>query len=180
MLEKNIAIALSNKGEMEDALHYFDSVLNRWSIKPPKKMFFILMKFLFDLLIVILKLYFPSRKAKKAPTLKDNEIFYLSHKKDETLVALNPMRQFTEGIGAARKIFMFDFKQIERWYYTFLSASGGFSYSGLSFRLSNKILDYGEKEQLKKASFLAYALTLQGHIWKLGDDVWKVIVNTMN
>jgi len=175
MLEKNIAIALSNKGEMEDALDYFDSVLNRWGIKPPKKKIFMLMKFLFDLLIVILNLYFPSKKAKKVPTRKDCEIFYLSHKKDETLVALNPMRQFAEGIGTTKRIFMFDFKEIERWYYTFLSASGAFSYSGLSFRLSNKILEYGEDFIDKDNSRELFSLKVFRVIYNVFSGKWEEI-----
>ena len=175
MLEKNIAIALSNKGEMEEALDYFDRVLSRWGISPPKSKIFILLKFLFDLFIVILNLYFPSRKAKKVPTQKDKEIFYLSHKKDETLVALNPMRQFTEGIGTTKRILMFDFKEIHRWYYTLLSASGAFSYSGLSFGLSNKILEYGKPFIDKNNSRELFSLKVFSIIHNVFSGKWEKI-----
>ena len=94
---------------MNDSLVYFDRALKRLGFKSPKNKILMLIKFLFDLFIVILNLYLPSKKPKKEPTQKDCEIFYLSHKKDETLVNLDPMRLFVENIGTVKNLFVFDF-----------------------------------------------------------------------
>jgi tetratricopeptide (TPR) repeat protein len=143
MLEKNIAIALYNKGEMEESLVYFDRVLKRWGIKPPKKKFFILTKLLFDLLMFARYLYFPSKKKGKVPTQRDIEIFDMSYKKDTALIALDPMRMFAEGVGTAKRILKFDFIKIENWTWVLICTSASFTALGL-FRLGNKVLDFSE------------------------------------
>jgi len=149
-LEKNIAIAFFNKGEYESALTYFDRVLERWGIKPPQNKIFVLIKLLFDLLKVIPQLYFPSTKSKKIPDHRDNEIFDLSYKKVQILSYVNPMRKFAEGIGTIKKILEFDVRKIEDGYRWLLIGSGQFSFSGFSFRLSNKFLGYAESVIDKK------------------------------
>jgi tetratricopeptide (TPR) repeat protein len=144
LLEKNIALAFFNKGEYESALTYFDRVLERWGIKPPKNKIFVLIKLLFDLLKVVPHLYFPSIKSKKIPDHRDNEIFDLSYKKIQVLTFVNPMRCFAEGIDTIKKILRFDLRKIENGYAWLLFGSGIFSGGGFSFRLSNRFLEYAE------------------------------------
>ena len=143
MLEKNIALALYNKGELEESLVYFDRVLKRWGIKPPQNKILMVTKLLFDLLIILFHLYFPSKKSRKIPTQRDKDIFFLSYEKDATLVTLNPMRLFAETIASAKRILRFDFKNIENWSWTLICISGAFTFTGF-FRLSNKVLEYAE------------------------------------
>jgi class 3 adenylate cyclase/tetratricopeptide (TPR) repeat protein len=145
MLEKNIALALHNKGEMQEALVYLERVLKRWGIQPPQHKVLMLTKLLFDLLIVTLNLYFPSKKSRKIPTQKDRDIFNLSRKKGVALVSINPMRMFAEVIGDIKRILKFDLGKIESGYDTLLSGSGIFASTALSYRLSKKFLDYGER-----------------------------------
>jgi len=145
MLEKNIANAFFNKGEHEEALDYFDSVLKRWGIKPPQNKILMLIKLLFDLLMVTLNLYFPSKKSRKVPTQKDRDIFNLSRKKCIALVSVSPMRTFAEVIGDIKRILKFDLGKIETGYDTLFSGAGLFASTALSFRLSNKFLEYGER-----------------------------------
>jgi len=158
ILEKNIAIALYNKGEYEDALIYFDSVLNRWGIKPPQNKLLVLIKLVFDLLKVIPHLYFPSKKLKKTPNHRDNEIFDLSYKKVQSLSLINPRRQFAEGIGIIKESLGFDLRKIENGYPLLLTGSAFFSYTGFSFGISNRFLEYAEngidKKDLKELLFL--------------------------
>jgi class 3 adenylate cyclase len=145
MLEKNIANALFYKGEHEDSLKYFDRVLERWGVKAPKNKFIMLMKFFYDLIFVILHLYFPSKKAGVVPSDKDKEFYNLCRNKDIALVTLDPMRCTVEVIATIRKILKFDLGLIDSGYVTLFSGSGVFSFSGLSFWLSKKFLVYGER-----------------------------------
>ena len=158
ILEKNIAIALYNKGEYEDALIYFDRVLSRWGVNPPQNNLLMLIKLVFDLFKVIPHLYFPIKKIKKTPSHRDNEIFDLSYKKVQTLSLINPKRQFSEGIGIIKDSFKFDLRKIENGYTLPLTGSGYFSYTGFSFGISNKFLEYAEnrinKKDLKEVLFL--------------------------
>jgi class 3 adenylate cyclase/tetratricopeptide (TPR) repeat protein len=145
MLEKNIAIALFNKGEHEDALVYLDRVLKRWGIKPPRNKILMFTKLLWDLLILTLRLYFPSKKSRKFPTQKDRDVFNLCRKKGVALVYVNPMRMFAEVVGDIKRILKFDLGKIESGYDTLFSGTGIFASTALSFRLSKKFLDYGER-----------------------------------
>jgi tetratricopeptide (TPR) repeat protein len=145
MFEKNIANALFNKGEFEDAMDYFDSALKRWGIKPPRNKILMLIKLLFDLLMVTLKLYFPIKKSRKMPTQRDRDIFNLSRNKCIALVSVNPMRMFVEVIGDIKRILKFDLGKIESGYDTLFSGAGIFTATALSYRLSNKFLEYGER-----------------------------------
>jgi len=145
MLEKNIANALFNKGEFEDAMDYFDRALKRWGIRPPKNKILVVAKALFDLFVVILKLYVASKKSRKVPTQKDRDIFNLSRKKCLALAILNPMRMVAEVLGDIKRILKFDLGKIESGYDTLLSGVGIFSATGLSYRIGNMFLNYGER-----------------------------------
>jgi class 3 adenylate cyclase/tetratricopeptide (TPR) repeat protein len=145
MFEKNIALAYFYKGEYSDALNYFDSLLFRWKMKPPSNKIAVFLKFLFDFLRVLKEVYFPSNKSKLIPDSNDNEFFDISYKKAITLVFVNPTRNFTEQMGTIRKSFRYDLSKINNGYIMPLSGSGLFSYTGFSFKLSNKFLEYAER-----------------------------------
>jgi class 3 adenylate cyclase/tetratricopeptide (TPR) repeat protein len=177
MLEKNIALALYNKGEFEDALDYFDRALKRWGIQPPKNKILMLMKLLFDLFIILLNLYLPSKRSRKVPTLRDKDIFFLSYKKDVTLIWVNPMRLFAETIASAKRILRFDFKNIENWGWTLICICGVFVFGGF-FRLSNKVLEYAEgftdKNNPQELFPLENFRTIHNYFW----GTWKDIHDT--
>jgi class 3 adenylate cyclase/tetratricopeptide (TPR) repeat protein len=168
MLEKNIALALYNKGEMEESLVYFDRVLERWGIKPPKNKILMVTKLMFDLVGIIFHLYLLSKRSRKVPTQRDKDIFFMSYKKDVTLVVLNPMRLYTEMIASAKRILRFDFKNIENWSWTLICISAGFSMMGF-FRLSNKVLEYAEdftdKNNLQELFPLEHFRSLHNFYW---------------
>jgi len=175
MLEKNIAIALHNKGEMEEALVYLERVLKRWGIRPPQHKVFMLTKLLYDLLIVTLNLYFPSKKSRKVPTQKDRDIFNLSRKKGVALVSINPMRMFAEVIGDIKRILKFDLGKIESGYDTLLSGTGVFASTAISFRLSKKFVEYGERfiDKNKSREFFELVIHKDFHNFLCGnwDDI---------
>ena len=76
----------------ENALVYFDSVLQRLGIKPPQNKILMFIKLIFDLVGVTLNLYFPLRKTREIPDRRDNEIFNLSYYKGTALSFVNPIR----------------------------------------------------------------------------------------
>ncbi|NIS16827.1 MAG: AAA family ATPase, partial [Phycisphaerae bacterium] len=144
LFEKNIALAFFNKGQYENAVKYFDSVLERWGAGSPKNRAIMIFKLIYDLLGVIASLYLPFRRAKKMPGKRDNEIFDLSYKKAITLVHLDPKRCFFEFLSTLKRLNKFDIAKIENGFGMWISASGLFSWTGISFKLSKKILDYAK------------------------------------
>ena len=89
MLEKNIALALFNKGQYADALKYLDRVLEHWGLMSPKNKLNMTFRLVSDLLNLIFNLYLPSGRLKRLPTEKENEIFSVLEKK---LIALAFLR----------------------------------------------------------------------------------------
>jgi len=144
MLEKNIALAFFYKAEYPDALVYFDRVLERWGIRPLQNKILIPFKLIFDILKVILNLYLPSKKPGKTPTHRDTEIFSLNNNKWQALIFSNQMKMFAEQMAEIKRLLKFDFRKIENWYNTLFGGSNSFSLPGISFTLSNKILDFAE------------------------------------
>lgn len=152
LFEKNIALALFNKGQYESALTYFDNVLERWGAGSPKNKIIITFKLIYDLLSLITNLYLPIRKKRKFPTPRDNEIFDLSYKRALVLVDLDSQRCFIEYLSALKRLHKFDITQVENGAAMWTGASGLFSWTGISFKLSQKILD-AAKESIDKNDF---------------------------
>jgi tetratricopeptide (TPR) repeat protein len=154
VFEKNIALALFNKGHYENAVKYFDSVLERWGVRISKNPIILRCKLVYDLLGVITNLYLAFRKSKKIPSQRDKELFDLSYKKAIALVHLDPRRCFSEFINTLKRINKFDITKIENGFGMWISASGLFSWTGISFKLSKKILTYAkeiiDKDEIKQ------------------------------
>ncbi|MFX0198861.1 MAG: AAA family ATPase, partial [Candidatus Hodarchaeota archaeon] len=142
--EKNIAFASYNKGQFENTIKYIDSVLERWGAGSPKNRIIIAFKLIYDLLTVITNLYLPSKKATNTPDKRDNEIFDLSYKKAISLVPLDPKRCFIEFVSTLKRLTKFDIGKVENGVGMWMSGSGLFCWTAVSFRLSKKILDYNK------------------------------------
>ena len=139
--EKNIALAFFNKGQYEHALKHFDIVSEQWGDTPPKNKVGLYLKLAYNLLLLIIKLYFPSKKIKKKPDERSNEIFDLCYKKAISLVHLDPERCFFEFLTTLKRLSEFDVTKIENGFGIWLSASGLFSWAGIFLKLSKKVLD---------------------------------------
>ena len=146
MLEKNIALALYNRGIYDEAVEYFDKALNYCWGKLPKNKIAAAFEFLSAFFHFIVALYVPALKFRKIPTQRDNEIKDLFHKKCEALAIINPKRFFIESFYHLKRVTKFDLAKLQSGIGTFMGASGLFSFTGYSFRISKKILDFSKKE----------------------------------
>ena len=141
MLEKNIALALYNRGRLEEAVGHFDEALKHYRGKSPKHAVSVVFKFLSAFVHLIMKLYLPSLKVTRIPTQRDIEVIDLFFKKCKALIIIDPKRWRIESSYLLGKVTNFDLTNFELGSEIFLSASALFSFSGISFRLSRKILD---------------------------------------
>jgi class 3 adenylate cyclase/tetratricopeptide (TPR) repeat protein len=140
-LEKRIALALYNRGQYDEAVEYFDKALAFYNIQLPQNTISTLLKFLSAFVQLMITLYFPSLKFKKIPGHKDVEIVDLLYKKIKALSMINPKRFFLEAFYAVRRISNFDMNKLNTGPQMFVGGSTLFSFTGISFRLSRKILD---------------------------------------
>ena len=142
MLEKNIALALYNRGQHEEAVEHFDRALDYYWGELPKNSLSRSIKVLSAFVHFLTTLFMPLLKFRKKPTPRDLQIFDLFYKKCKALVVTNPKRSFYEFLFLYKTITAFDLKEIENGTSIFVSASPLFSFSGLSFGLSRRLLDF--------------------------------------
>jgi class 3 adenylate cyclase/tetratricopeptide (TPR) repeat protein len=141
MLEKNIALALYNRGQYVEGVKYFDKSLSFYWGKLPKLQIATFFKILAAFLHLLISLYIPSLKFRKTPTQKDIEIIDLYWKKTKAVSIIDPKRFFFEYLYILKRVIEFNLKEFELGLEIFTGASVLFSFSGISFRLSRKILD---------------------------------------
>ena len=141
MLEKNIALALYNRGQHPEAIKYFDKALDYYWRKLPKNPVFVAIQLLSALVHFLVALYLPFLKFRKTPTERDVEIVDLFFKKINSVSLTNAKRFFIEYFYLFRFISSFDLRKFKEGYGIFVMASALFAYSGISFALSKKVLD---------------------------------------
>jgi tetratricopeptide (TPR) repeat protein len=146
MLEKNIALALYNRGQYEEALEYFDKSLTHYWGRLPKNRPGEIIKVLSSFLHLLITLYLPSLKFKKTPLPQDEAVIDLFYKKIKALTIIDPMRFFFEYLYLYKGVTKFKLKQFELGLEIFIGASALFSFTGISFRLSRKILDAAKQK----------------------------------
>jgi class 3 adenylate cyclase/tetratricopeptide (TPR) repeat protein len=141
--EKNIAIAYFNKGQHQNAVHYFDKLFLRWRRRPPTSQVSIMGKLAYDVLIGLLRLRLPWISRVRIPDQRVSEFFDLAQKKDKALILANPRRCVTEMIGEFRESFIYDLKRLPSAAVFHLTTSGMFSYAGFC-RVADLVLDHAK------------------------------------
>jgi len=144
LLERSIGLALFNKGRYRKAIKYFDLVLDHWGAGSPKSIIIRTCKLIADLMRLLRNLYLPSNKSRKIPGRRDNEIFDLIQKKAISLTYVDPKKFFIETLFMLKKLNEFDVSEIENGISMYTGASALFSWTGISFKLSKKALEYAK------------------------------------
>jgi class 3 adenylate cyclase/tetratricopeptide (TPR) repeat protein len=156
MLEKNIAHALLNRGRYLESADYFTRVLEYHGETFPNTRFGIIMKLTNGLISLLLGLYLPAFKWRLIPTENNKEIIHLYYYKGVALVLPDPRRWFIETIFLMKHMTDVDLTGVQQGYALFTNFSTLFSYTGLSKRISKKILDF-TKNKIDKLDEKAYA-----------------------
>jgi len=144
MLEKNIGLALFNRGHYTEAIEHFDKALSYYWGDLPKNSWTTTFMFVASLAKLLLALYFPSLWFKKNPTQKDNEAIDLFYKRAEILVVINPKRFFIESFFFCNTVIDFDLAKFRLGAAVFVGVSAMFSFTGISHRIGKRILDYAK------------------------------------
>jgi tetratricopeptide (TPR) repeat protein len=144
MLERNIALALFNKGRYEEADGYFQRVLEYHGQKFPKTSVGMAVKSLLGLASFLLRLNIESLQGKKTPSREMNEFINLFFKKDTGLVVADPKRMVIECFYWLKLLLKFDLEKIEHGTGILSLSSGTFTYSGISFGVGRKIQEYAQ------------------------------------
>jgi tetratricopeptide (TPR) repeat protein len=141
-MEKNIAAAFYNKGYMIEAAEHFDKVMELWGEKPTKKNIKGLLNLAVNLISIIKVLYFPTRKSKRVPGPEMNDIVDVTFKRATALTMVDNYRMFADSIGLLRTLSKLDISKVAKGASMYIQGGALFSFSGVSFKLSKKLLEY--------------------------------------
>ena len=177
MFHKNIALAFYNRGQYDEAVEYFDKTLRHYWGKLPENVFSATFKFISAFMHFIVALYLPALKFRKLATEKDNEIIGPFHKKCEALAVINPRRFFVESILFLKRVTQFDLSTLQSGLEMFMGASSLFSFTGLSFGISRKILHFADKRLKKDNDNQLILYDLLETIQHYFEGHWEVISN---
>ena len=157
MLEKNIALALFNRGRYDEAVEYFDKALSDYWGKYPNNPISSTVKLLYEFSQLFITLYLPSLKFKRNPIQRDKEALDLFFKKLKALAIINPKRFFIESLHFYKRVVDFNLTKFELGFGLFVGASTLFSFTGISFWLSRKILNL-VKNRVDKGNSKSYII----------------------
>jgi class 3 adenylate cyclase/tetratricopeptide (TPR) repeat protein len=164
MLEKNIALALFNRGQLAESVEYFDKVLAFYGVTIPKNPIIKVLKAGVGFFALLVGIYLPFLKWRKDPTQKDRAIISLFYKKLQALAVTDPKEFLIQSFYFFRHLFKFDVTRIENGTGMVASSSLIFSYSGISFTLSRRILQFAkdkiDKSDVKSILYYKHAQTV--------------------
>jgi class 3 adenylate cyclase/tetratricopeptide (TPR) repeat protein len=144
MLQKNIGLALFDRGQYAEAVDYFDRALDYYWGKVHKNSLLRGLTFVEGFIAFMSALYVPSRWFRKTPGRMDTEAVDLFYKKGQALTVVSPKRLFFESFPYYRTIVRFDLTSLKFGIAIFAGASALFSFGGLSLSTGRRILDYAQ------------------------------------
>ncbi len=140
MFERNVALAFYNRGRVTEAGEHIERTLKYMGVKTSTTTTVGTVRFLADLMGIVLGLFLPRGNMKKVPTNRDNQIFSLRYKLATSYSNNDAKRMFMNLISAMNARLKFALKD-EEICEIYSIASGLFSYGALSFSLAQKSLD---------------------------------------
>jgi len=175
MLEKNIALALYNRGQHQEAIKYFDKALDYYWGKLPKNAVLVGVKVLWAFVHFLIAIYAPVLKFRKSPTQRLIEVVELSYKKLKALGTIDPKRFFVDYLYILQEVTQFDLRKFELGLEVYMGASAIFSFTGISFGFSKRLLDSARKMITNKdiKLLILYDLLETIHNYFVGN--WKAL-----
>ena len=141
MLERNIALALFSRGQCAESVTYFSKVLDYYGVSLPHSPIPSFLYFLRGLGQLALASHFPQLKYRKSPSSSDTVILDLMYKKLQALVEVDARRYFIESFHVMNWFTRYRIDELSVGPGMLATTSCLFSFTGLSFRFSKRILD---------------------------------------
>ena len=163
MLEKNIGYAYSNRGHYVEAAQHLNKALEWSGWRSRKGKISVFFNFLSGLVSLLAEIYIISKR-KVIPDKNDEFLFELFYKKIACYSVLDPKKLFIDSITGFSQFKNLGLVKM-RDGYMHLGFSLMFSFTGLSFRISRKIIEvftkYINRENILHIFYLQYVtLTL--------------------
>jgi len=144
ILEKNIGTAFHYSGQFYPAILHFNAALRFLGKKQAKHKIIIMFGMIRNMVNLIIYLYKPY-KSRKNPDTHEKEMIDVLTRKSVAAFFWNPKDFFIYVLETINYLLRFDIGSVENGISVFSSCSSIFSWSGRSFRISEKMLNYCQK-----------------------------------
>jgi len=146
MFEKNIAIALYNKCRWKEAVEHIDKVLEHWSIPSNPNKAIVLIKAIKNIIVIMTLLDRLYKKAKPSSIQRDIDTLKLFFIRNCAYVYFDNIRFFFHTLSAFNMAIRIDMTKSPDAINILINMGGMFSYTGLSYNLSQRFLNKCESE----------------------------------
>jgi len=144
-LEKNIAQALLNVGNLQESIEHFNSAIELCGESVPKTPVALYVKALRDLPVVLWHLYTSSRRRTQPPQPSEQVMFASLYNRCRAQNPTDPERNFFDNIAAMRYLSRVDPSTVDRAVGMYASTGAFFAFAGLSFTVGRRFLHVAEE-----------------------------------
>jgi class 3 adenylate cyclase/predicted ATPase len=141
-LERNIGLALYNRGQLGDAASHFDRALRHLGQRVPSSAVVLSARFAFDMISILAQLYLTTGRRNKPPaTPSQREIIDVMFRRGLSQTTTAPTRFVYDSMATLRRLSTVDPRTVPNAGGMYAGAVGIFSYGGVSFPLGRRFLD---------------------------------------
>jgi class 3 adenylate cyclase len=144
LLEKNVGLALFNRGREPEAVPHFDRALEHLGIATPKSALRSQLRFAGDMAAILLGLYLPAGGVRPAASERERDVIELMFQRALAQTTADPTRFLFDSMATLRRIARVDTGTIREVGRKYAGCVGIFSYGGLSFGIGGRFLARAE------------------------------------
>jgi class 3 adenylate cyclase len=144
LLEKNVGLALFQRGREPDAVPHFDRALAHLGVASARSALAAQLGFARDLLGVLPRLYLPAARRRKAADERERDVIELMFRRALAQTTSDPTRFLFDSLATLRRIVRLDDRSIPSAGRNYAGCVGIFSYTGVSFGLGRRFLALAE------------------------------------
>jgi len=146
-MNKSLALACFNSGELLKAIPYFEKVLKYHGYPIRKNQTFKGIFFIKDLMVFLLQLYLPVFKRVKQASSHDEELFALYYSYGESMGNISPENLLFGAAWMAKNFYRYDYRFFKKGLMMEFVVSFVFIWTGLSRRIAERIFSDAEKHK---------------------------------
>jgi class 3 adenylate cyclase/tetratricopeptide (TPR) repeat protein len=142
LLERNIALALFQTGNLTESIDHFDRALGHLGQRVPGSTAALTWRFVVNLAALLTRLYVRLPLGRPSPaTDRDREIMQINYTRARAQMTSDPRRYFFDSIGSLRRLGRLDPATVDQACGMYAGGAALFAYSGISFRIGRRFLD---------------------------------------
>src|SRR5262245_49491870 len=144
LLERNIAVALFQTGNLTESIEHFDRALEHLGERVPASAAALTWRVAGDLAAVLGRLYLPLGRPAPA-TERDREVMHVRYTRARAQMTSDQKRYFPDTVGTLRRLGRVDPTTVDHACGMYAGGAALFAYSGLSFAIGKRFLDVARR-----------------------------------